>query len=330
MQRRTCLLAAAGLAAPLAGPLAARAQGAQGSLVLKLGHQFSRGSIPDRVAHRLAEAVLAQSRGAVRVEVFADATFGDEREHLALLRRGALDLAITGDLVVTSLGDEYLPVNMPFAYRDVAHALAIYDGPLGQALRGRLAQGGLQVLGWHHVGTRMLTAQRAVPQMRALRGLRLRLPPDAAWGAVWRALGATVVPLPFTELATALRLGKVDAQENPPNFVRAGRLFENQRFLMTTAHMPQRQLVLASGPRLARWSRAQRQAVEAAAAEATAWAVRTAQAEHEADLAWLLAEGRLQPVEFDPSGIAALLPGVARALGGPAALAVYEQIQQAR
>ena len=232
--------------------------------------------------------------------------------------------------MVTSLGDEYLPVNMPFAYRDVAQALAIYSGPLGQSLRDKLGHSGLQVLAWHHVGTRMLTAQRPVPGVRELRGLRLRLPPDAAWSAVWRALGATVVPLPFTELATALRLGKVEAQENPPNFVRTGRLYEDQRCLMTTAHMPQRQLVLASGPRMAQWSRAQRSAVEAAATEAAAWAVGAAQTEHEADLAWLLGEGGMQKVAFDASGIAALLPGVARSLGGPAALAVYEQIQQAR
>ena len=70
--RRFWLTSAAGVALPPAAR-------AQGPVVLKLGHQFSSGSIPDRVAQRLAEAVQTHSRGALRVEVFANAAFGDER-----------------------------------------------------------------------------------------------------------------------------------------------------------------------------------------------------------------------------------------------------------
>lgn len=309
---------------PPAGPLATS------SVVLKLGHQFARGSLPDRVAQRIAEQVAERSKQSVQVQVFPSAAFGDEREHLALLRRGALDLAITGDLVISSLGSAYMVVNMPFLYRDVAHALSTYAGPLGQDMRAAMADKGLETLSWHHVGVRMLTANRPVRTADDLKGLKLRLPPDAAWVAVWTALGANPQQLPFTELPAALKLGKVDAQENPANFIRANKLYEHQKYLMTTRHMPQRQFVLASQARWQRLPAATRALLAQAATEASRWAVATAEAEDQKDLNWLLTEGGMTSVTFDAGPIEQRLDAVATQLGGSAAQSVYQRVLNTR
>lgn len=295
--------------------------------VLKLGHQFPKGSMPDRVAARMAEMVQHLSKGQLSVVVHGDAALGDEREHLALLRKGALDLAITGDLVITQLDPAYLVVNMPFLYRDAAHALATYSSDVGRMLRKNLESAGLHALSWHHVGTRTLTAQRPIANIAGLQGLKLRLPPDAAWMAVWRALGANPVPVPFNQLHTALKLGQVQAQENPPNFTRAGLLYEHQTHLMPSWHMPQRQFVFAGTHRMNSWSPQTRQWLTEASVLASTWATETAATEELRDLAWLLAPGRLQRVAFDKQGITPLLTTVARDLGGSAALQLYSRIQ---
>lgn len=295
--------------------------------VLKLGHQFPKGSMSDRVAIRLADAVQHLSKGQLKLQVHGDAALGDEREHLALLRKGHLDLAITGDLVITQLTPAYLVVNMPFLYRNAAHALATYASDVGRTLRTDLQAAGLHALSWHHVGTRTLTARRPVTGMAGLQGLKLRLPPDAAWMAVWRALGANPVPVPFNQLRTALKLGQVEAQENPPNFTRAGQLHEHQTHLMPSWHMPQRQFVFTGTRNWSEWPARTRNWLAEGAFQVSTWASETAAIEELRDLAWLLTEGRLQRVDFDKQGISALLAQVARNLGGEAGLKLFERIQ---
>lgn len=323
MKRRSFVHAvASAISTPLLG---GRAQAAQ---VLKLGHQFPKGSMPDRVAIRLADLAGQHSRGQLQVVVHSDAALGDEREHLALLRKGSLDLSITGDLVITQLAPAYLVVNMPFLYRDAAHALSVYSSEVGRTLRTELQAAGLSALSWHHVGTRTLTARRPVTDIAGLQGLKLRLPPDAAWIAVWRALGANPVPVPFDQLLTALKLGQVEAQENPPNFTRAGQLYEHQTHLMPSWHMPQRQFVFAGARSWSSWSARTRQWLAESAQGASQWATETAATEELQDLAWLLSAGRMQRVDFDKAGITPLLAQVARDLGGDKGLKLYERIQR--
>lgn len=330
MHRRLLLSRLAVTGAPMALTLALYAPKARGARQLRLGHQFAPDSIPDRVAQRFASQVAQVSAGALQVQVYPGGTFGDERAHLSLLRRGALDFSVTGDLIISSLDPAFLVVNMPFLYRDTAHALAAYSGPQGTAMREQMLQSGVLALSWHHVGMRVLTAHRPVRSIDDLQGLKLRLPPDAAWMAVWTALGASPVQIPFTDLPSALKLGKVHAQENPPNFVRAGKLHEHQKYLMRTNHMPQRQFLFASTSRWNTLSTSEQRVLHDAAREASRWAVTTAQQEDARDLAWLVGEAGMTSVAFDPAGINERLDAVARSLGGPSGLKAFEAIRALR
>jgi TRAP-type transport system periplasmic protein len=307
--------------------LAVRAAGSS-PRTLTLGHQFAPGSLPDRVAERLASQLRERSGGRIEVQLIPGAALGDELQHLKLLRSGSLDLSVTGDLIVSSLSEEYLVFNLPFLYRDTAHALAAYASPAGLRMREEMKAGGLRALSWHPVGVRMLTAQRPIARVQDMQGLRLRLPADVAWTAVWRMLGAQPVRVAFTDLPAALRLGRVEAQENPPNFIRAGQLHQYQSHLMTTAHMPQRQFVFASGPRWAQWAPREREWVLEAAREASGWAVLMAEQEHQRDMAWLLGQGGMQHVTFDTTGISEQLEPIAVGLAGEAGRSLYRQIRQ--
>ncbi|MCF8168409.1 MAG: TRAP transporter substrate-binding protein DctP, partial [Rhodoferax sp.] len=185
---------------------------------------------------------------------------------------------------------------------------------------------GLVALSWHHVGVRMLTANKPIHSHKELAGLNLRLPQDAAWTAVWRALGAVPRQVPFTDLPNALKLGQIDAQENPPNFIRASKLYAHQKYLMTTNHMPQRQFIFASAQALGRLTSAQLRIVQDAATEASSHAAGIADAEHARDLAWLTGEGGMVLIDFDPTGIADTLKPVPEALAGAEGVRVYGQI----
>ena len=311
----------------LAGLLTLTPLAASALQALNLGHQFARDSIPDRTAHKFAELLSASTKGSFKVAVYPGAAFGDEREHLALLRKGTLDFTVTGDLIISSLSDKYRVVNMPFLYRDVRHALSVYDGALGTGMRNELKASGLIALSWHHVGNRLLTANKPIRNVDDLKGLNLRLPQDAAWTATWRALGAQPRHVQFSDLGTALKLGQVEAQENPANFIRAGRLYENQKYVILTHHMPQRQFIFASEKTMQALRPDLRAKVQKAAQEASLWATSIAGTESERDLAWLLGEGGMSAVEFDLRGVTERLAPVPASLAGEAGTAVYNTIK---
>lgn len=303
---------------------------AQAGQVLRLGHQFPRNSLSDRAAQHFAQQVAEKSQGALEIRVFPAATLGDEREQLALLRKQTLDFALTGDLVISSLNDRFLVVNLPFLYRDSAHAMAIYNGPLGQAMRRELEAHGLKALAWHEVGNRMLTANRPVRNIADIRGLKLRLPvTDVAWTASWRALGANVRQVQFTDLPLALKTGLVEAQENPPGLIRSARLNEHQKYLMDTRHMPQRQFIFTSVSAWSRLDATQRRLVQEAATAASAFAMTTAQTEFQRDLDWLVKEGGMTLIPFDASGVSSIIQKVPARLAGTEGEALYREIRDA-
>lgn len=310
------------------GLLSSAAQSAEQNYTL--GHMFARGSIPDRAADKFAEIVSAKSLGAIKVSVHADGALGDERENLSQLSSGILDFAVTGDVVISNIGNKYRVVNMPFIYRDAQHALTTYGGALGNAIRSNIRAEGVEALSWHYVGTRVLTANKPIRKLADIKGLNLRLPQDSAWITTWRALGANTKHVQFTELAAALKQGRIDAQENPPNLIRAQRLHEAQKYLITTNHMPQRQMILASGVLWKKLKEDRQALFRAAASEASHWATAQAEIEHRNDLDWLTREGGMVLIEFDRQGIGEAIAGVPESLAGPEGSEILEKIRAIR
>ena len=297
---------------------------------LNLAHMFAPGSIPDQAAEHFAALVAARTKRVLRIVVHRAGALGDERDNLAQLRRGQLDFALTGNVVVSNFADKYRIVNMPFVYSSPEHALRVFDSELGQAIRGNLRSEGVELLSWHYVGTRMLTANVPIRDLRDVHGLALRLPPDSTALATWQALGANPRQIPFTELENALRLGRVAAQENPPHLIRTSHIYAYQKYLIATNHLPQPQLILGAGELLKRLHPEHRQIVLQAAREASAWATEQAKEEQQRDILWLTDEGGMTLIDFNPRGIERALSGLPRRLAGDDGETIFRQLRALR
>jgi TRAP-type transport system periplasmic protein len=60
------------------------------------------------------------------------------------------------------------------------------------------------------------------------------------------ALGASVTPMAFAELYTALQMGVVDGQENPINTTWANKFYEVQKHVTLTGHMTQQNVLVTN------------------------------------------------------------------------------------
>lgn len=288
MQRTTFLrtLAAAAVIAVLAP--AAHAQ----AVKLTLGHGAAVGNPRHEASVKFAELVKAKSGGRIEVHVAPSAQLGDDAAMVTALRTGALDMSANSQGAVANAVPEYGAFGMPFLFPSTAAAFKLLDGPLGKELADASAAKGMVLLGTWDNGIRQITnSKRPITKVEDLKGLKLRVPPDATLVDIVKSLGAEAQQIKFAELYVALQQGVVDGQENPLVNIHASKLYEVQKHLALTNHQFQMTPFLMSKRTWDRLSEADRKAVQDAAAEATAFQRKLS---HEADekvLADLKAKG---------------------------------------
>jgi TRAP-type C4-dicarboxylate transport system substrate-binding protein len=84
-----------------------------------------------------------------------------------------------------------------------------------------------------------------VAKVEDIAGLKIRVQQIPVFIDMFSTLGANAVPMPFTELYTALETGAVDGQENPFISVEATKFYEVQKYASNTRHAYSPLLVLA-------------------------------------------------------------------------------------
>ena len=267
MKRQTffqSLMAAAVLAAL---PLAAQAQ----AVKLTLGHGAAPGNPRHEASVKFAEVLKSKTGGRLEVQVAPSAQLGDDAAMVTALRTGALDMSANSQGAVSATVPEYAAFGMPFLFSNVAQAFKVLDGPLGKELADKTAEKGMVVLGYWDNGIRQITnSKRPITRVEDVRGLKLRVPPDATLVDIVQALGADAQQIKFSELYVALQQGVVDGQENPLANIHASKLYEVQKHLALTNHQFQMTPFLMSKRSWDRLSEADKRAVQEAAAEATA------------------------------------------------------------
>ena len=205
---------------------------------LQFAHVYPEGNIWNQTAQRFADAITERTDGRVTVAIAAGGTTGSWEEAIEALQIG------TNDVVLESIGtlDRYDPLPgveaFPYLVRDLDHFRAVYYGPVGAEFSDAIAErAGFRIIGAGYRGARKLSANREVSSLEDLQGLTLRVPPLRMYRRTWEMLGASAVPMPATEIYTALQQGVIDGQENPLELILSFRFNEVQSHIMHTDHV---------------------------------------------------------------------------------------------
>jgi len=223
------------------------APAAQAQMVFKLGYSLPPTSHYGIGAQAFADDLKARSDGRLRLELFAANALGGEREMVEGVQIGTVDLVVTSTGPVGNFVPATLVTDIPFLFRDYAHARGVLDGPIGQAILDQFPSHGLIALAWCENGFRHLTnSVRPVRQPQDLKGLKLRTMQNEVHIAAFKALGALPTPMAFPELFTALQQHTVDGQENPLTPIISAKFAEVQKYLTLTGHVYSPALFLMS------------------------------------------------------------------------------------
>ncbi|AQU84181.1 MULTISPECIES: TRAP transporter substrate-binding protein [unclassified Halomonas] len=205
---------------------------------LRLAHVVNTEDTYHIAAERFQQLVSEHTDGAVTVEIYPNASLGDERTLLEGMQIGTVDMGVITNGPVANFVDEFSVFELPFLFPSSEAAYAVLDGEIGQEILGKLQDVNLKGLAYAERGFRNITNSRHVINVpEDLQGLRLRVIENEVYVDTFRGLGANAVPMAWTETLTALQQGTIDGQENPVNAIHAFNLAETQGHLTMTRHI---------------------------------------------------------------------------------------------
>ena len=202
------------------------------------------------------------------------ATLMKQGTELVGLQRGNITMAGLPPSDLAQQAPEFDILGAAYVVRDQAHLKAIFDSPVGEELKA-IARDKLKVeiLGTFYYGTRQvnLKGDKEIMTPADMAGVKMRMPGGESWQFLGKALGANPVPIPYTELYTALQSGVVDGQDNPLPNDRAMKFYEVTDQIVMTSHNVGFGMLLISSRVWDDLTEEQQATLQAAADKATAW-----------------------------------------------------------
>ncbi|HMN20183.1 MAG TPA: TRAP transporter substrate-binding protein [Ottowia sp.] len=185
-----------------------------------------------------AQEVEKRTNGRYKIQTFYNGALGGERESVEAVQLGTQELTFTSTGPIPNFVPETKILDVPFLFRDKAHARAVLDGPIGQDLLKKFEPKGMVGLAWAENGFRHMTnSKRDVRTPEDLKGLKMRTMENPVHIAAYKGFGIITTPMAFPEVFTALQQGTVDGQENPLPVIISAKFDQVQKHLSLTGHV---------------------------------------------------------------------------------------------
>ncbi len=229
--------ALAGLVAALVATGAAQAQDFKPRIV-RFGYGLVDNSNQGRADRMFAQEVEKATGGKMKVRAIGNASLGSDTQMQQALIGGAQEMMVGSTATLVGLVPEMAVWDTPFLFSNAKEADVVLDGPVGDKIKAKLEAKGMVGLVYWENGFRNLTnSKRPVAKLEDLNDIKLRVMQNNVFLDSFKALGANAVPLPFSELFTALETRAVDGQENPYNTIVSSKFYEVQKYLTVTNHV---------------------------------------------------------------------------------------------
>jgi tripartite ATP-independent transporter DctP family solute receptor len=206
--------------------------------LIRFGYGLNEQSNQGRAVKVFADHVEKASGGKMKVRAIGAAALGPDTQMQQALIGGAQEMMVGSTATLVGITKEMALWDTPFLFNNVKEADAVLDGPIGQKVMDKLQDKGLVGLAYWENGFRNLTnSKRPVTKLEDLNDVKLRVMQNNVYLDSFKLLGANAVPMPFSELFSALETKTVDGQENPYNTILSSKFYEVQKYLSVTNHV---------------------------------------------------------------------------------------------
>ncbi len=178
---------------------------------LQVGHVVTADHSYHLGLERFAELLDEKTNGRVQVEIFPAGQLGNEADLIEGLTMGTIDMALCNSGNLASFTDAYEAFDLPFLFRDEAHAHAVLDSEIGQAALDSLESVGIKGLSnWENGFFCTWNNKRPIETPEDMKGLKIRANNNPIHIAAYKELGVSAITMGWSEVYTAIQNGTVD------------------------------------------------------------------------------------------------------------------------
>lgn len=160
---------------------------------------------------RFGELLEEKTNGRATIEIFPAAQLGNEMDQIEGVTMGTLDMTLANSGNLASFTDAYTAFDLPFLFRDEAHAHAVLDGEIGQEALNSLEPVGIKGLAnWENGFFCTWNNVRPIEKPEDMEGLKIRANNNPIHISAYDALGTSAITMGWSEVYTAIQNGTVD------------------------------------------------------------------------------------------------------------------------
>lgn len=179
--------------------------------VLRLGHEGKGDAHPYQYgAEVFAKLVSEKTNGDVKIDVYGGGTLGAQKELVEMVYMGTLDFAECIQSVLESYDSRYGSIALPFLYNDLDQYWAVFDGEIGDEIKGWLDGSGMTFLSMWQNGVFHIQSNFPVHVPEDLKGKKMRLAEGQVSNALADSLGVVMATLTLSEMYQALQMNTID------------------------------------------------------------------------------------------------------------------------
>ena len=225
----TCAAALVSLALAAAPALSA-------PIVIKFSHVVAENTPKGKMANKFRDLVKERLDGKVVVEVYPNSQlFGDNKVLEAMLL-GDVQMAAPALSKFSRYTKKLQLYDLPFLFENMAAVDRFQQSESGKKLLNSVSKKGLIGLGYLHNGLKQLSASKPLRVPADAKGLKFRIMSSDVLAAQFKAVHATPLKKPFSEVFTLLQTKAIDGQENTWSNIYSKKFFEVQPYITESNH----------------------------------------------------------------------------------------------
>lgn len=204
---------------------------------LRVSYATAKDSALGYGVDKFAELVKQKTAGKITVKGYSDGQLGSEVQSISSTAGGIIEMNLSSTATAANTLKEFAVFDLPFLFTEEKEAYAVLDGAVGTHLIEKFTEKGLVGLCYWEAGFRNITNnKRSINKVEDIGGLKIRTFQNPTYIESLNSLGANAIPMPYTEVYTALETKAIDGQEGPYSVVYTNKFHEVQKYMSATKH----------------------------------------------------------------------------------------------
>ena len=185
-----------------------------GATVLKVAFNQSATNPECATLEKISDDLYDATEGRYSLEVYPDASLGDQAQTLELVTSGALDMTLVGNAVVESYVSDFAIIGTPYVYDDEEHCERVFESDALDTLLAETQEHGFTVLSVYSLGARNLYTKEPVTNPEELAGKKIRVMGSDTCVQMMNDMGGTGITMAQGDVYSAIQTGTIDGAEN--------------------------------------------------------------------------------------------------------------------